>query len=64
MSLNNMEPTPPNTPSNTPPNTPNCPDAPKKQKVVCEGCKLLFAGLGGENQMAHIGKNGCLGELE
>ena len=52
----------------TPPPSPRqlekvCPDAPKKKKVNCFGCRMLLQGLGGENQEMHIGANGCLGDI-
>ena len=49
----------------TPPVTPRdlqCPGAPKKPGVQCEGCNLLYQSLGGENQQAHMGINGCFGD--
>ena len=27
---------------------------------TCEGCRMLDAGLGGENQLAHMDRGGCL----
>lgn len=28
--------------------------------LTCEGCRMLNAGLGGENQLAHMEPGGCL----
>ena len=50
------------TPPSTPPRSPVCPSAPKKQKTKCPGCQNLLNGFGGENQLEHIGENGCLEE--
>ena len=49
----------------TPPSSPRelvCPGAPKKKRILCEGCRMLYSGKGGENQEAHMGVNGCLAD--
>ena len=51
----------------TPPNSPRseskCPGAPTKMPR-CNGCHLFETGYGGENQEAHMDKDGCLSTLE
>ena len=34
----------------------------EEEPTTCYGCYLLYKGLGGENQLAHMGYGGCLYE--
>ena len=37
-----------------------CPSAPIKEHIKCDGCRMFLQGIGGENQAAHMGWNGCI----
>ena len=37
-----------------------CPDAPIKNKIDCDGCRLFLHCNGGENQAAHMNDYGCI----